>query len=139
MSCTLSQFCLPFDQATREVHFLKAIKHPRNNAGLASIYQLSCVRLCVPLKTLVSPRPKVLQSPNFACTPKLATTRLTVPCSKPYDPPKWWKQCFVMLQLASGVNWCDVQLLFHAPLRPICRWKALDQPSSNVQFHQDMI
>ena len=27
--------------------------------------------------------------------PNPATTRLTVPRSKPYDPPKWWKQPFV--------------------------------------------
>ena len=32
----LSKFCLPFEQATPEEHFLKAIKRPRNNAGLAS-------------------------------------------------------------------------------------------------------
>ena len=37
MSRTLSKFCLPFDQATPAVHFLKAIKRPRNNAGLASV------------------------------------------------------------------------------------------------------
>ena len=36
MSRTLSKFCLPFDQATPAVHFLKAIKCPRNNTGLAS-------------------------------------------------------------------------------------------------------
>ena len=32
-------------------------------------------------------------------TPKLACGFLTVPRSKLYDPPKWWKQRFVMLQL----------------------------------------
>ena len=33
-------------------------------------------------------------------TPKPACSFLTVPRSKHYDPPKWWKQRFVMLQLA---------------------------------------
>ena len=33
-------------------------------------------------------------------TPRPACSFLTVPCSKLYDPPKWWKQRFVTLQLA---------------------------------------
>ena len=38
VSRTLSKFCLPFDEAAPAVHFFKAIKCPRNNAGLASLY-----------------------------------------------------------------------------------------------------
>ena len=38
MSRTLSKFSLPFDEATTSVHFPKALKRPRNNAGPASIY-----------------------------------------------------------------------------------------------------
>ena len=37
----------------------------------------------------------------------------------------------------TGVNWCEVQLLFGAAPQPIRRWKAPDSPSSNVKFHQD--
>ena len=38
MSRTLSKFSLPFDEATTSVHFPKALKRPRNNAGPASLY-----------------------------------------------------------------------------------------------------
>ena len=38
MSRTLSKFSLPFDEATTSVHFPKALKRPRNNAGPASMY-----------------------------------------------------------------------------------------------------
>ena len=41
-------------------------------------------------------------------TPKPACSFLTVPRSKLYDPPKWWKQRLITLQLAKGVNWCEV-------------------------------
>ena len=37
MSRTLSKLCLPFDQATPEVRFLKAIKQLQNNVSLPSI------------------------------------------------------------------------------------------------------
>ena len=37
MSRTLSKFSLPFDEATTSVHFPKALKRPRNNAGPAGI------------------------------------------------------------------------------------------------------
>ena len=37
MSGTLSKFSLPFDEATTSVHFPKALKRPRNNAGPAGI------------------------------------------------------------------------------------------------------
>ena len=37
MSRTLSKFGLPFDKATPLVHFSKALKRPRNNAGPAGI------------------------------------------------------------------------------------------------------
>ena len=37
MICTLSKFSLPFDEATTSVHFPKALKRPRNNAGPAGI------------------------------------------------------------------------------------------------------
>ena len=43
MSCTLSKFCLPFDKAPPSKHFPKALKRPRNNAGLASIYMYICI------------------------------------------------------------------------------------------------
>ena len=35
---TLAKFGLPFDKATQLIHFPKALKRPRNNAGPASIY-----------------------------------------------------------------------------------------------------
>ena len=35
MSRTLSKFCLPFDEATPFIHFLKALKRPQNNDGPA--------------------------------------------------------------------------------------------------------
>ena len=39
-------------------------------------------------------------------TPKPACSFLTVLCMKLYDTPKWWKQCFVTLQLVwTGVKW----------------------------------
>ena len=34
---TVSKFCLPFEKATPLVHFPKALKRPRNNAGPAGI------------------------------------------------------------------------------------------------------
>ena len=34
-------------------------------------------------------------------------------------------------------DWCEVQLFFGAPPRPKNRWKALDEATSNVKFHQD--
>ena len=37
---------------------------------------------------------------KFGLPPKPACSFLTVPHSKLYDPPKWWKQCFATLQLA---------------------------------------
>ena len=37
MSCTLSKFSLPFDEATTLVHFPKTLKRPRNNRGPAGI------------------------------------------------------------------------------------------------------
>ena len=37
---------------------------------------------------------------KFGPPPKPACSFLTVPCSKPYDPPKWWNQGFVTLELA---------------------------------------
>ena len=37
---------------------------------------------------------------KFGPAPKPAFSFLTVPRSKLYDPPKWWKQRFVTLQLA---------------------------------------
>ena len=37
MSRTLSKFSLPFNEATTSVHFPKALKRPRNNAGPARI------------------------------------------------------------------------------------------------------
>ena len=49
-------------------------------------------------------------SSTVSCTlsnlahPKPVCSFLTVPCSKLYDPPKWWKQRFITLQLAQGVN-----------------------------------
>ena len=52
---------------------------------------------------------------------KPACSFLTVLCSKLYDPPKWWKQPFAKLQLAYGVNWCEVQLFFGAPPKAIRR------------------
>ena len=39
-SRTLAKFGLPFDKATPLVHFPKALKRPRNNAGPASYYYL---------------------------------------------------------------------------------------------------
>ena len=39
-------------------------------------------------------------APQIWPTPKPACSFLTVPRSKLYDPPKWWNQGFVMLQLA---------------------------------------
>ena len=51
---------------------------------------------------------------KFGPPPKPACGFLTVLRSKLYDPPKWWKQCFVKLQLAQGVNWCEVQLFLGA-------------------------
>ena len=63
---------------------------------------------------------------KFGPPHKPACSFLTVPRSKPYDPPKWWNQGFITLQLADGVNWCEVQLFFGAPPQPIRRWKALD-------------
>ena len=47
---------------------------------------------------------------KFCPPPKPACRFLTVPRSKLYDPLKWWKQPFVTLQLAQGVNWYEVQL-----------------------------
>ena len=35
MSHTLSKFSLPFDEAATSVHFPRALKRPRNNAGPA--------------------------------------------------------------------------------------------------------
>ena len=58
-------------------------------------------------------------------TPKPACSFLTVLRWKLYDPPKWWNQGFVTLQLAWGVNRCEVQLFFAAPPRPKDRRKAL--------------
>ena len=56
----VSKCCLPFDQATPTVHFLKSFKRPRNNAALAGYYHYHyhvylspsvhvsvCVRVCV--------------------------------------------------------------------------------------------
>ena len=40
MSRTLTKFGLPFDKATPLVHFPKALKRPRNNAGPASLHEL---------------------------------------------------------------------------------------------------
>ena len=37
MRCTLAKFGLPFEKATPLVHFPKALKRPRNNAGPAGI------------------------------------------------------------------------------------------------------
>ena len=37
---------------------------------------------------------------KFGPAPKPVCSFLTVPRSKLYDPPKWWKQRFVTLQLA---------------------------------------
>ena len=37
MSRTLSKFCLPFDEATPDVHFPKALKLSQNTAGLAGL------------------------------------------------------------------------------------------------------
>ena len=37
MRRTLAKFCLPFEKATPLVHFQKALKRPRNNAGPAGI------------------------------------------------------------------------------------------------------
>ena len=37
---------------------------------------------------------------KFGPPPKPACNFLTVPRSKLYNPPKWWKQRFVTLQLA---------------------------------------
>ena len=37
---------------------------------------------------------------KFGPPPKPACSFLTVPRSKRYDPPKWWNQGFVTLQLA---------------------------------------
>ena len=34
---TLAKFGLPFEKATPLVHFPKALKHPRNNAGPAGL------------------------------------------------------------------------------------------------------
>ena len=33
-------------------------------------------------------------------TPQICVQFLTIPRSKLYDPPKWWKQGFITLQLA---------------------------------------
>ena len=47
MTRTLSKFCLLFDQATPEVHFLKAIKRSRDKAGLAIyLYYMILIALC---------------------------------------------------------------------------------------------
>ena len=37
---------------------------------------------------------------KFGLPHKPACSILTILCSKPYDPPKWWNQGFVTLQLA---------------------------------------
>ena len=37
---------------------------------------------------------------KFGPPPKPACSFLTVPPLETYDPPKWWNQGFVMLQLA---------------------------------------
>ena len=37
MSRRLSKFSLPFDEATKSVHFPKSLKRPQNNAGPAGI------------------------------------------------------------------------------------------------------
>ena len=63
---------------------------------------------------------------KFGLPPKPACSSLTVPCLKLYDPPKWWKLPFIMLQLAQGVKWCEVQLFLGAPAQAIWRWKALN-------------
>ena len=62
---------------------------------------------------------------KFGPPPKPVCSLLTAPRSKLYDPPKWWKQRFVTLQLAYGVNWCLVQLFFGAISNALRRWKAL--------------
>ena len=37
---------------------------------------------------------------KFGPPPKPACSFLTVPCSKLYDPPRWWNKGYVTLQLA---------------------------------------
>ena len=63
---TLAKFGQPFERATPLIHFQKAFKRPRNNAGPASIYLSPCVGVCVHFQTLIATRPKVLRCPNFA-------------------------------------------------------------------------
>ena len=45
---------------------------------------------------------------KFGPAPKPSCSFLMVPRSKHGDPPRWWKQRFVTLQLAWGVNWYKV-------------------------------
>ena len=67
----LSKFCLPFDKATPLVHFPKALKRPRNNAGPAGIYMFffgkKGVRINYKLK-------KILEGQEYA--PRLEPTAL---------------------------------------------------------------
>ena len=54
MRRTLANFGLPFDEATPSVHFPKALKRPRNNAGPASIILIAlCACVCVRVRVCV--------------------------------------------------------------------------------------
>ena len=64
-----------------------------------------CVRVCVwvcVIKNAYSSLTVARTVSKFCLPPKPATTRLTVPRSKLYDPPKWWKRA------SSCFNWRKV-------------------------------